>query len=126
MTHKLCVNNRSKDVFVETVDEGEDEAEVNDHEINEERDGQPNPNVNPDAAKKTFLKTAMEDVVITSPPLTSWISWEEHSSRHLMSLGSKQELKLRTQSAPNREPPMKWNLSSGSSAEWEMSALSKC
>ena len=61
VTHKLRVNDRSEDVFVETVDEDEDEDDA--HDVEERTNDGSNPNVNPEAAKKTHLRTAMEDVV---------------------------------------------------------------
>ena len=55
VTHKLRVNDHSKDIVVETVDEDEDEAECNDHEINEGEDVQPDPNVNPTPTSTLML-----------------------------------------------------------------------
>ena len=52
------MNERTEDVVVETVEEDDGETCGNDEE-----DDQPDPNVDPGAAKKTFLRSAMEDAV---------------------------------------------------------------
>ena len=51
-------------VVVETVDENDEEEDPNHDAVDDNNDSsQPDPNIDPAAAQKTFLKTAMEDVV---------------------------------------------------------------
>ena len=65
VTHNLRVGKQEEKVTVETVDEDDDEddkhnrADMEDEESND----QPDSNTDPSAAQKTFLRTAMEDII---------------------------------------------------------------